>query len=101
MITSEQKTRSQTNATPTDGELLESILGNLQAYEWRYRRQRAEASRVSRYTLWRFLQRGHVGRSLPGEVLSAVGGGIEALAVATWCRHLGLGLTLRRARGRK
>ena len=38
---------------------------------------------VSRYTLWRFLERGHVGRAVPKAVLSAVGDSVAALNAAT------------------
>ena len=38
---------------------------------------------MSRYTLWRFLQRGHTGRAVPSAVQNSVGGNIEALEAAT------------------
>ena len=38
---------------------------------------------MSRHTLWRFLERGHVGRAVPSAVLTAVGGNIAALEAAT------------------
>ena len=38
---------------------------------------------VSRHTLWRFLERGHVGRAVPSAVLNAVGGNTAALEAAT------------------
>ena len=45
---------------------------------WRNGRARiAENFGVSRHTLWRFLERGHVGRSLPRAVLNAVGVDID------------------------
>ena len=38
---------------------------------------------MSRHTLWRFLERGHVGRAVPSAVLNAVGGNTAALEAAT------------------
>ena len=38
---------------------------------------------MSRHTLWRFLERGHVGRAVPSAVLNAVGGSVTALKSAT------------------
>ena len=38
---------------------------------------------MSRHTLWRFLERGHVGRAVPSAVLNAVGGSVTALKAAT------------------
>ena len=69
-----QRTRPQTKTTSTDGERFEPIRGYVRAYEWRHgRRRTSEAFGVSRHTLGRFSERGHVGRYLPGAVLSAVG----------------------------
>ena len=46
------------------------------------RRKAAEHLGVSRHTLWRFLERGHVGRSVPSAVLSSVGGSVRAIEAA-------------------
>ena len=48
------------------------------------KKQALETFGVSRYTLWRFLERGHVGRSLPRAVLDTVGDSAEALEVARY-----------------
>ena len=46
-------------------ELIEPIRAYVRAYGLRHGRRRAtEAFGVSRHTLWRFLERGYVGRSL-------------------------------------
>ena len=47
------------------------------------RRKAAEDLGVSRHTLWRFLERGHVGRAVPSAVLNAVGGSVRAIEAAT------------------
>ncbi len=47
------------------------------------RRKTAEHLGVSRHTLWRFLERGHVGRSVPSAVLNNVGGSVRAIEAAT------------------
>ena len=39
---------------------------------------------VSRHTLWRFLERGRLGKSLPRAVIHAVGDDPDALEAATW-----------------
>ena len=51
---------------------------------WRGRRKAMERFGVSRHTLWRFLDRGHMGRALPRAVLDTVGDSIEAIDAATW-----------------
>ena len=67
----------------TDRELIDLIRDYVRAYVWRHGHSRAaEALGVSRHTLWRFLERRHVGRSLPRAVLDSVGA--EALQTATW-----------------
>ena len=45
--------------------------------------RRPSASAVSRHTVWRFLERGHLGRSLPHAVTSAVGDDNQAVDAAT------------------
>ena len=39
---------------------------------------------VSRHTLWRFLERGHLGKSLPRAVVKAVGDNTDVIEAATW-----------------
>ena len=51
---------------------------------WRGRRRASEDFGVSRHTLWRFLERGHMGRALPRAVMGIAGDSIEALEAATW-----------------
>ena len=47
-------------------------------------RKAMERFGVSRQTLWRFLERGHLGRALPKAVLDSVGNSVEAVDAATW-----------------
>ena len=48
------------------------------------RRKAAEDLRVSRHTLWRFLERGHSGRAVPSAVLSSVGKSVKAIQAVTF-----------------
>ena len=67
-----------------DSKLVDLIRAYVRAYVWRHGRGKAaKAFGVSRHTLWRFLERGHVGR-LPRAVLETVGGSAEALEAARW-----------------
>ena len=70
--------------TVAEDSLASAILDYVEAHVSRHGRKRtAEAFGVSRHTLWRFLQRGHLGRSLLKAVLNTVGGTVEALEAAT------------------
>ena len=51
---------------------------------WHGRARAAETFGVSRHTLWRFLERGHLGKSLPKAVIKAVGEDLDAIDAATW-----------------
>ena len=51
---------------------------------WRGRQKAMERFGVSRHTLWRFLDRDHLGRALPRAVLDSVGDSVEAIDAATW-----------------
>lgn len=67
-----------------DGERIHLIRTYLKEHVWQQGHGRtAELSGVSRQTLWRFLERGQVGRRLPRAVLDSVGGSVEALEAAT------------------
>ncbi len=52
--------------------------------DWRGSRKAMERFGVSRQTLWRFLERGHLGRALPRAVLDSVGNSVEVIDAATW-----------------
>ena len=61
-----------------------AIRDYVRAYVWRHgRRKTAEVLGVSRHTLWRFLERGHMGQAVPSAVLSSVGGNVRAI-VRAW-----------------
>ena len=69
---------------PQDTDLLDAIREYLRVYARGHgQQQTAERFGVSRHTLWRFLERDQVGRTLPRAVLDAVGGSVKALEVAT------------------
>ena len=68
----------------SDDQRIDSIRTYLRTHAWHHGHQRtAEQFGVSRQTLWRFLERGQVGRALPRAVLDTVGGNVEALEAAT------------------
>ena len=68
----------------SDVERIDSIRTYLRAHARQHGQQRtAERFGISRQTLWRFLERGQVGRTLPRAVLDTVGGSVDALEAAT------------------
>ena len=59
---------------------MRAIRDYVRAYVWRHGRSKtAEDLGVSRHTLWRFLERGHMGRAVPSSVLNSVGGNVRAI----------------------
>ena len=72
------------NTAAENPALNEAIRRYVRAYAlWHGRPQAARHFGVSRHTLWRFLERGHLGRSLPGAVTGAVGDDPQAVDAAT------------------
>ena len=58
--------------TQAGPDLEEAIRDYVRVYVWRHgRRKTAEDLGVSRHTLWRFLERGHMGRAMPSAVLKS------------------------------
>ena len=51
---------------------------------WHGQAKAVEKFGVSRYTLWRFLERGRLGKSLPRAVIEAVGDDPDVIDAATW-----------------
>ena len=51
---------------------------------WHGQAKAVEKFGVSRYTLWRFLERGRLGKSLPRAVIEAVGEDPDVINAATW-----------------
>ena len=69
---------------PPDGDVMDAVRRYVHAYVRLHGMQRTSAGLgVSRHTLWRFLERRHVGRAVPQAVLAAVGDSVEALEAAT------------------
>ena len=82
--TTEHKLTRAENTATAGCEFTKAIREYVRAFVYRHgQRRAAEAFAVSRHTLWRFLRRGHAGRSLPKAVINAVGGSVEALESAT------------------
>ena len=80
------KPRTQTlNGTTQAGATLErAIRDYVCAYERQHGRGKtADVLGVSLHSLWRFLERGHVGRAVPSAVLNSVGGSVRAIEAAT------------------
>ena len=72
------------NAAAENPSLNEAIHEYVRAYAlWHGRPQAALRFGVSCHTLWRFLERGHLGRSLPRAVTGALGDDPQAIDAAT------------------
>ncbi len=85
MTTTEAGTPILVEDEPAEDDLDYAIRDYVHTYVWwRGRRKAMERFGVSRHTLWRFLERGHMGRALPRAVLDSVGDSIEAIDAATW-----------------
>ena len=85
MIVAEPRTQALNGTTQAGPDLRRAVRGYVRAYERQHgRRKTAEDLGVSRHTLWRFLERGHMGRAVPSAVLNAVGGNRAALEAATY-----------------
>ena len=71
-------------AASADGDLNDAIRNYVRTYVlWHGRQRASEFFGVSRHTLWRFLERGHMGRAVPCAVIDAVGGSVEVIEAAT------------------
>ena len=76
--------RTRRKNEPTEREPVVAIRDYVRAHEQLHgRRKTAEDLGVSRHTLWRFLEQGHVGRAVPSAVLNSVGGSARAIEAAT------------------
>ena len=85
MTTTDAGTPTPVEDELADDDLDRAIRDYVHTYvRWRGRWKAMESFGVSRHTLWRFLDRGHVGRALPRAVLDSVGDSIEAIDAATW-----------------
>ena len=83
MTTTTREMETPGKSTLPDGALNDAVRRYVWSYVlWHGKRQAAETFGVSCQTLWRFLERGQVGRSLPRAVLDTVGSSIETLEAA-------------------
>ena len=81
----EPETQAPFESASPDRALDDAVREYVRTYVlWRGRRRAAEEFGVSRHTLWRFLERGHVGRALPRAVMDMAGDSVETLESATW-----------------
>ena len=84
LIVTKPRRRASNATTQAGPDLMRAIQDYVRAYVWRHgRRRTSEYVGVSRHTLWRFLERGHMGRAVPSAVLNSIGGNIAALETAT------------------
>ena len=93
MTTTESGTPVLGKAASSDGDLNDAIRSYVRTFVlWHGRQRAAETFGVhallgvslrSRHTLWRFLERGHVGRAVPCAVIDIVGGSAQAIEAAT------------------
>ena len=85
MIVAEPRTPALNGTTQARPDLRRAVRSYVRAYASLHgRRKAAEDLGVSRHTLWRFLDRGHTGRSVPSAVLNKVGGSVRAIEAATF-----------------
>ena len=84
MIVKETRRHTSNATTQAGSDLKRAVRDYVRYYGWRHgRRKAAEDLGVSRHTLWRFLERGQMGRDVPSAVLNSVGGTMAALEAAT------------------
>ena len=85
MIVAEPRTQTLNGMSQAGPDLRRAVRGYVRAYASLHgRRKAAEDLGVSRHTLWRFLERGQLGRAVPSAVLSSVGGSVRAIEAATF-----------------
>ena len=70
---------------PIGNDLDDAIVDYVRTYVlWHGQAKAVDKFGVSRYTLWRFLERGRLGKSLPRAVIEAVGDDPDVINAATW-----------------
>ena len=81
LVNTTQQTAETLNGRGQGGpEFKRAVRDYVRAYVWRHGRPKtAEDFGVSRHTLWRFLERGHMGLAVPSAVLNSAGGSIRAI----------------------
>ena len=84
LIVTKPRRRTLNGTAQAGPDLERAIRDYVRYYVLRHgRRKTAEVLGVSRHTLWRFLERGHMGHAVPSSVLSSVSGSLTALEAAT------------------
>ena len=85
MIVAEPRTQTLNGATHAGPRLERVVREYVRAYASLHgRRKAAEHLGVSRHTLWRFLERGEMGRAVPSAVVNKVGNSVQAIEAATF-----------------
>ncbi len=85
MIVAEPRTQTLNGATHAGPRLERAVREYVRAYASLHgRRKAAEHLGVSRHTLWRFLERGEMGRAVPSAVVNKVGNSVQAIEAATF-----------------
>ena len=85
MIVTEPRRRTLKGTTQAGPDLRRAVRGYVRAYASLHgRRKTAEDLGVSRHTLWRFLERGEMGRAVPSAVVNKVGNSVQAIGAATY-----------------
>ena len=85
LIVAEPRTQASNGATQAGPDLRRAVRDYVCAHVRLHgRRKTAEDLGVSRHTLWRFLERGHLGRAVPSAVLNKVGKSKAAIEAATF-----------------
>jgi hypothetical protein len=85
MTTTNTSTPIPVEDEPSDDHLNYAIRDYVRTYVlWHGRAKAAETFGVSRHTLWRCLERGRLGKSLPRAVIKAVGDDPVAIEAAAW-----------------
>ena len=85
MTTTSTSTPVPVEEEPTSNDLDDAIGDYVRTYVlWHGQAKAVKKFGVSRYTLWRFLERGRLGKSLPRAVIEAVGDDPDVIDAATW-----------------
>ena len=85
MIVAEPRTQTLNGMSQAGPDLRRAVRDYVRAYASLHgRRKAAEDLGVSRHTLWRFLERGEMGRAVPSAVLNKVGNSVRAIEAATF-----------------
>ena len=85
LIVTEPRTQALNGTTQAGPDLRRAVRGYVRAYAALHgRREAAEHLGVSRHTLWHFLERGEIGRSVPFAVLNQVGERARTIEAATF-----------------